>query len=127
MSLMRLRLARRRVPAGLASRATDAATAPAEPLNGYTVLDQVVAMPISTWRYRWDPPNIRHLGPMAQDWWKAFQLGDGDTTINCTDANGVALVCIQALHRRIEELQKEISALHAQLAATPPSNPSPDP
>jgi|GEM_PF-7035224 len=38
-------------------------------------------------------------------------LGDTDTRIDTVDGLGVALVCIQALHHRIDELTNEIDQL----------------
>ncbi|WP_157187455.1 tail fiber domain-containing protein [Nocardia vinacea] len=81
------------------------------PMNGHDVLGEVVKLPISTWRYEWEPPDVRHLGPMAQDWKAAFGLGDSDKVIYNVDASGVALVCIQALQRQIVELRAEIDRL----------------
>ncbi|MGA4837438.1 tail fiber domain-containing protein [Streptomyces sp. G45] len=86
------------------------------PLNGHDVLRKVVELPVSTWRYRADPDGVRHLGPMAQDWWDAFGLGGDDRTISLVDTNGVALVCVQALHRLLEQSQREISDLREQVA-----------
>lgn len=100
--------------AGLASDAVSGAVRGSDPVNGYRVLEQVVRLPVSTWRYHWDPPHVRHLGPMAQDWWKAFGVGENDRTICCTDANGVAIVAIQALHRELTELREEVEALRTE-------------
>ncbi|MGW1161848.1 tail fiber domain-containing protein [Streptomyces sp. NPDC002513] len=85
--------------------------APAGPVNGYAVLETVAALPVSTWRYIWEPEGVRHLGPMAQDWHAAFGFNQDDTTIPVVDGLGVALVCIQALHRRVEELTVEVDRL----------------
>ena len=74
------------------------------------------ALPVATWRYRWEPVSVRHLGPMAQDWHAAFGLGKGDTTIPIVDAHGVLLVAIQALRRELGELRAEVDQLHQQLA-----------
>ncbi|MET7887430.1 tail fiber domain-containing protein [Streptomyces avermitilis] len=57
-------------------------TAPVGPVNGYAVLETVAALPISTWRYLWEPEGVRHLGPMAQDWHAAFGFNQDDTTIS---------------------------------------------
>ncbi|MFD4033804.1 tail fiber domain-containing protein [Streptomyces sp. NPDC058637] len=111
--LVRMRLRQRVSAAGLASGAVSGAVRGSGPVNGYQVLEQVVQLPVSTWRYHWDPPHVRHLGPMAQDWWKAFGVGENDRTICCTDANGVAIVAIQALHRELTELRGEVAALQA--------------
>lgn len=87
------------------------------PVNGFEILDKVLDLPISVWSYTFDDPTVRHLGPMAQDWAAAFGLGDTDRMIDMVDANGVALVCIQALHRRIVELQEEVADLRRRLPA----------
>lgn len=71
----------------------------------------MVALPVSTWRYLWEPEDVRHLGPMAQDWHAAFGFNQDDTTIPVVDGLGVSLVCIQALHRRVEELTAEVERL----------------
>lgn len=99
------------------------------------MLERVAALPVSTWRYHWDAPHVRHLGPMAQDWYAAFGLGGDDKTISCVDTNGVALVAIQALHRQLSQtrqdlvtLQNEITVLKQHLPDTralPSGSPAP--
>jgi hypothetical protein len=86
------------------------------PINGFEVLTKLSALPVATWRYRWESEGVRHLGPMAQDWHAAFGLGKGDTTIPMVDAHGVLLVAIQALRRELGELRAEVDQLHQQLA-----------
>jgi hypothetical protein len=85
------------------------------PVDGFQILEQVTDLPISTWRYQWEDPEVRHLGPMAQDWAATFGLGENDTTIAVVDANGVALVSIQALYRLISELRQELTDLQRQV------------
>jgi hypothetical protein len=85
------------------------------PVNGFEILAQVVDLPISTWRYHWEDPQVRHLGPIAQDWAASFGLGENDTTIALVDANGVALVSIQALYRHVSELRRELAKLEKQI------------
>lgn len=87
------------------------------PINGFQVLERVAGLPISTWRYHWEAPQVRHLGPMAQDWAATFGLGENDTTIAAVDANGVALVSIQALYQLIGELRQEVVELRRQVSA----------
>jgi len=83
------------------------------PIDGFEVLEKLAALPISTWNYKSDPPSVRHLGPMAQDFMAAFGLGDDDRTINMVDANGVVMVAIQALYHRLQSLEAEVAALRA--------------
>ena len=58
-----------------------------------------------------DDATVRHLGPMAQDFAAAFGLGDNDQVINVVDANGVLMVAIQALYRRVQALEAEVEDL----------------
>ncbi|WP_330300639.1 tail fiber domain-containing protein [Streptomyces sp. NBC_00503] len=106
---------RRHVPSDRVNPDTVAPVAPAEGVDGFEILDKVVALPISTWRYQWEPAGVRHLGPMSQDWKAAFDLGDTDRSISNVDGHGVALVSIQALHRLIIELRDETTALRAEV------------
>lgn len=85
-------------------------------MGGFEVLDRVRALPISVWSYDFEP-TIRHLGPMSQDFAAAFGLGDTNRMINPIDEAGVALVAIQALAHKVEQLEAEVAELKAQLAA----------
>ncbi len=102
-------------PSGIASTASPITTGAAERIDDFEVLDRVLRLPISTWQYDGDPPQVRHLGPMSQDWYEAFGLGADDLTISCTDTNGVALVSVQALHRLIVDLRAEVDDLRERL------------
>lgn len=85
------------------------------PVDVQDVLRRVAELPLSTWSYRSEPPQVRHLGPMAQDFAAAFELGASDTAIATIDADGVALAAIQALVARLEAQEKELAALRARL------------
>ena len=89
-----------------------------------TVLERVVALPVSEWRYRAEATGARHMGPMAQDFHAAFALGDSDRSIGLLDASGVALAAIQGLNLKVEEQraalrerEAEIRALREEVAA----------
>ena len=82
-----------------------------EAVDGAEVLEKLASLPISSWNYIGDDPSVRHLGPMAQDFAKAFGLGADDRLINGIDAQGVAMVAIQALYRRVQQLEAEVAEL----------------
>ncbi|HZG02757.1 MAG TPA: tail fiber domain-containing protein [Streptomyces sp.] len=84
---------------------------PQEPVNGHQILQAVAALPISTWRYHWEPDHVRHLGPMAQDWQAIIGLSADGHTIPLVDANGVLLTAVQALLRRVEALEARLDRL----------------
>jgi hypothetical protein len=75
------------------------------------VLEQVVAMPISEWRYKKDVTSSRHLGPVAEDFRAAFGLGADGQHISVTDLGGVSLAAIQGLDQALGEKDQRIRAL----------------
>ena len=79
------------------------------------VLENLVAIPVQTWNYKAQDASIRHIGPMAQDFAKAFAVGSSDTTISTIDADGVALAAIQGLYALVAEKDGEIEALQARV------------
>ncbi|HZG42672.1 MAG TPA: tail fiber domain-containing protein [Longimicrobium sp.] len=79
------------------------------------ILARIRLLPVSTWRYIDEEDRaIRHIGPMAQDWHRAFRLSGDSTTINMSDFDGVNLAGIQALDRKVAEQAATIAALQAE-------------
>ena len=77
------------------------------PVDPISILDKILELPISEWSYKND--DIRHIGPMAQDFHSTFNLGKGETTITTIDVDGVSLVGIQALNQKLNEENKILS------------------
>jgi hypothetical protein len=100
-------------------------------VDGEDFLRKIAVMPLTTWNYiGQDTRTLRHYGPMAQDFYKAFgkdALGEigCDTLINQQDFLGVNLIAIQALEKRTQkmevlaqeniQLKKEIQLLEKRL------------
>jgi len=80
------------------------------------ILARLLAMPIQRWRFTNEVATVRHLGPTAQDFKAAFDLGTSDKTIGTVDESGVALAAIQGLNQRIEELKGELTRRDAENA-----------
>lgn len=86
-------------------------------IDNAEVLAKVVDLPLSSWRYKVDKPEVRHLGPMAQDFFAAFNLASSEKVIHPLDAAGVSLASIQALHARLVAAEAENQQLRARLDA----------
>ena len=80
-------------------------------VEGREVLDRLAAVPIRTWNFKKDKAEVRHMGPVAQDFHAAFGLSGDPQHIAPLDANGVALAAIQELDRSVQEKRSEIEAL----------------
>ncbi len=72
-------------------------------VSNQRVLERVAELPISSWNYKSDPEDVRHIGPMAQDFFAAFGVGSDDKHINLIDEGGVALAAIQGLEEQLQE------------------------
>jgi trimeric autotransporter adhesin len=79
------------------------AKAALQPVEGNQVLDALMSIPVSTWSYKGQDPSIRHIGPMAQDFYSAFHVGTDNRYISTVDEEGVALAAIQQLYRLVQQ------------------------
>ena len=86
------------------------------PVDGREVLARVAELPIETWQYVLQDGDIRHMGPMAQDFHAAFGLGEDERYIGTLDADGVALAAIQGLYDVSQDQAGRIEALEAENA-----------
>jgi hypothetical protein len=80
-------------------------------LDDAAVLAKVAALPIERWSYK-SERGVRHVGPMAQDFYAAFGVGEDDKHITSIDEDGVALAAIKALHARVGELHAQNADAH---------------
>jgi hypothetical protein len=83
------------------------------------ILDRVSQLPIKQWSYKSQDPSIEHIGPMAQDFWKQFHIGDDSLSISTIDPDGIALAAIQELNKKVQEieiLKAQNLALERQMA-----------
>lgn len=87
------------------------------PVNEKQVLDTLMNVPISTWRYKGQSTSAQHIGPMAQDFYAAFGMGEDAHYIGTVDADGVALAAIQGLYQVVQEKEARISTLEKQNVA----------
>ncbi|SEI57519.1 Head domain of trimeric autotransporter adhesin [Dyadobacter sp. SG02] len=88
-----------------------------QPVSTEDVLEKLRKLPITSWSYKTETDNIRHIGPMAQDFYAAFGLGNDNRGIGTVDADGVALAGIKALEERTRHLATELESLKADNAA----------
>jgi hypothetical protein len=80
-------------------------------LDGRKVLAKLAAMPVYQWQPKGQNTHVKHVGPMAQDFMKAFGVGDDDKMIGMQDADGVALAAIQGLNQIVKAKDAKIAAL----------------
>jgi hypothetical protein len=86
-----------------------------QPVDTAAILECVAKMPVQQWRFKAEAENVKHVGPMAQDFRAAFGLGAHETAIATVDADGVALAAIQGLNQKLNQELKRRDAENAEL------------
>jgi hypothetical protein len=84
-----------------------------ESVGPESVLDTLSSLPVSRWQYRSDETGAQHIGPMAEEFHRAFGLGSDDKHIAPADLAGVAVVSVQALRQRVVKQAAEIERLRS--------------
>src|SRR3989339_331885 len=83
-----------------------------EPVNGEWVLGKIKNIPITKWSYKKTDPNEKYIGPMAQDFYAAFQLNGTDSLgINSISIDGVNMAGVIALEKRTSEIKATLQIL----------------
>jgi hypothetical protein len=88
-----------------------------EPVDGEDVLSRIRGIPITTWSMIGGDAEVRHLGPVAEDFYAAFPLGLGETTIGMGNIDGVNLAAAKALEARTARLQQQLDDRTARVQA----------
>jgi hypothetical protein len=79
------------------------------------ILEKVANLPIQQWNYIADDSKVPHIGPMAQDFYAAFNIGADDKHIATVDADGVALAAIKALKAENDALKADNEGMKERL------------
>lgn len=91
--------------AGWTTASTRTAKTNIDPVDPQGVLAGVEEMEVATWEYRDGDgagQGVRHIGPMAEDFHDAVDVGDSDDHINSINADGVAFAAIQGLSMKLD-------------------------
>lgn len=84
-------------------------------VDGAETLERLSQVPIATWSVKSRGTTVRHIGPLARDFYAAFGVGEDNQRIATIDLDGIALSAIQSLYAQNQALQAENAALHDQV------------
>ena len=85
--------------------------------SGEDILWRLRSVPVTTWNYKTQDHAIRHIGPMAQDLYAAFGVGESNLRINTVDIDGINMAGVKALDERSARQEARIVSLEAENAA----------
>jgi Chaperone of endosialidase len=69
------------------------------------MLNKISLLKITSWNYKAQSKHIRHIGPMAQDFYKVFKVGENNISISTVDMDGVVLSGVKGLSNRVDKLK----------------------
>ena len=83
-------------------------------VDAENVLDKVNALDISQWNYIDTDDKVKHIGPIAEEFYDAFKLGETRKGISSVDSAGIALLAIQGLSQQLQEKDAQIKVLREE-------------
>ncbi|MCX6174236.1 MAG: tail fiber domain-containing protein [Ignavibacteriales bacterium] len=86
-----------------------------EKIDGEWLLKKIRNIPITKWNYKKTDVNEKYIGPMAQDFYSAFQLSGTDSLgINSICIDGVNMAGVKALEERTSEMKTTMQKIIEQ-------------
>jgi len=82
-------------------------------LDGDAILKKISRLPLTRWNYKGQAEQ--HIGPVAQDFYRIFQVGENDKTISTIDPSGIALIGVQELYKKWKTAEKRIETLQSTI------------
>lgn len=79
------------------------------------VLASLRKIPVTSWNYISEGREVRHLGPMAEDFFAEFKLGTGNTSIGVQDLAGVSIAAVKELDTQLQQKNAEIERLQNEV------------
>ncbi|MGV6852964.1 MAG: tail fiber domain-containing protein [bacterium] len=86
-------------------------------INPAKLLSAIANLSISTWNYKHQSDDNRHIGPMAEEFYAAFGFGTSDKKVRTGDVASVALAAVQALQQELAKKDQQIKSLEQRLSA----------
>ena len=85
-------------------------------VNPEGILQKIKNLDITQWRYKNENEKGRHIGPMAEDFYKLFKLGADNKHVLGTDMASIAIVAAKELHEKASIANAETIQLKQETA-----------
>ncbi|MCH8026833.1 MAG: tail fiber domain-containing protein [candidate division Zixibacteria bacterium] len=84
-------------------------------IDSEKLLEKISELPISRWNYKDEDETVTHIGPVAQDFYALFGVGNDDVSISTIDPAGIALAAIKELIEKNNYLEQDNKELNNRL------------
>ena len=76
-----------------------------------SVMEKLKSLEVTEWQYMNPEAVGRHIGPMAEDFYKLFELGPDNKHIAATDMASIALIAAKKLQKENTALKQRLDSL----------------
>lgn len=94
-----------------------------EVLDSQLILSKINSLSITSWNYKVEDSSIKHIGPIAEEFYETFGVGNDAKHISTIDPAGIALLGIQGLTQLNQkttldtlDLKDTVASLSARVA-----------
>jgi len=111
--------------AGWSNTSSRAAKTNVDPIDPERALEGVESLEIASWEYEdedGDGNGAPRIGPFAEEFHDAFDVGGSDEHINSIDVDGVALAAIQGLSKRLEDRSERVESQRERIESLEAEN-----
>jgi DNA repair ATPase RecN len=91
-----------------------------DPVDPEDALAGVESLEVATWEYEdedGEGAGTTHIGPMAEEFHDAFDVGSSDEHINSINADGVAFAALQGLSAKLDRTRERLDGTREELNA----------
>lgn len=78
-------------------------------------LAKIEKLQVLDWNYKKDDSSVRHVSPLAEEFYAAFRLGGDEKHLAPSDMAGVNLAAIKALKQLVDQKDRQIAELSARV------------
>ncbi len=78
------------------------------------ILQNLDQLPVQSWNYKGESPNVKHIGPKMEDFRRFFGFGDG-VSLAGVDVDGILLIAVQELNSRVRQQEDTVNKQRDQL------------
>jgi hypothetical protein len=81
------------------------------------MLEKIDQLDVSRWNYKAQERYVTHIGPVAEDFYRIFKIGEAEDQLAPQDEIGVSLAGLKALLLKAREQQQQLDELESRVAA----------
>jgi hypothetical protein len=79
------------------------------------LLEKLRSLPVTQWNHKVDGPAVKHIGPVAEDFYRTFGVGHDDGGLAAFDMGGISLAAVKELYEKNLAQKAELESLQSRV------------